>query len=184
MIRRHLRRIITAAAALALLGAVLAVTLPAHADITTLEDGFEGNAHKTWTSVEVRGKSLVFLHNTVERRSGINAAWLFGGPKASEAARIYRQVVLNAPVGSQLCSASLYMRATNTRTPPTVTVLLRPKAVSEPSWWTNVFTVTNGNYEYFSLGSIPYAKQFVMDISSVGEVMIDDIFFKCNEPPR
>ena len=48
-----------------------------------LVHGFEGNPHAQWTSVEVRGKSLVFLNNTVERRSGSNAAWLIAGPVAT-----------------------------------------------------------------------------------------------------
>lgn len=135
--------------------------------------------------MEVRGKSLVFLNNTVDRRSGINAAWLLGGSNADEAARIYRRIRLNAPAGSQMCGASLYMKAGGIRTPQpaTVTVLLRPTSISEPPWRTYVFTVTDAStYEFFSLGGIPYATQFFIDISSVGEVLIDDIHFECRAP--
>ena len=94
---RLLRRIVIAGAALATLGAALVVTLPAHAATTSFQDGFEGSPHFQWTSVEIRGKSLVFLNNIVERRSGGNAAWLIAGPTTAEAARIWRQVRLERP---------------------------------------------------------------------------------------
>ncbi len=183
MLRRHLRRIVTAAAALALLGAGLAVTLPAHAAVTTVDDGFEGNAYDQWSSVEVRGKSLVFLSNMVVARSGINAAWLLGGSNANEAARIHRVFRLDAPAGSRVCSGSLYMKdGSQTPGAARVTVSLYTAGSRELMWGTT-FTVTDAStYDYFGMGSIPWASQFIMEISAVGEVVIDDIHFQCNKP--
>jgi hypothetical protein len=184
MLRRRLRRILTAAAALTLLGAGLAVTLPANAAITSYQDGFEGNAHVQWSSVELRGSSLVFFNNTIMRRSGTNAAWLIAGPTASEAARIYRRIRLDQPTAPFDCFGSLYMRKAggqrNAQPSATVTVHLRPNSIVAPPSWTKVFTVSDGSsYQLFSLGVYPYMSQFYVDISSVNDVTIDDLSFEC-----
>ena len=190
MTRRRLRRIVTAAATLATLGAGLLVALPAHAAISSYQDGFEGNAHIQWHSAEVRGKSVVFLNNTVERRSGTNAAWLIAGPTAGEAARIDREIRLDPPsVNPFVCGGSMYMKkAGGTRTPQpsaTVTVKLHPTSIVEPSRSTNVFAVSDtSSYQYFSLGTYPYMSLFVVEISSINDVMIDDLSFDCHELPR
>jgi hypothetical protein len=185
MLRRRLRRIVTAAAALTLLGAGLAVTLPANAAITSYQDGFEGNAHVQWTSVEIRGKSLVFLNNIIGRRSGDNAAWLIAGPTASDAARIYRRIRLDEPPAPFECFGSLYMKkAGGQRTAQpaaTVTVHLRPNSIAAPPSWTKVFTVSANSYQLFSLGIYPFMSQFYVDISSVYDVMIDDLSFECRK---
>lgn len=182
MIRRHLRRILTAAAALTLLGVGVAVTLPANA-ATAMNDGFEGYPHVNWSMVEVRGSSMVYLNNTVERRSGTHAAWLIAGPTAAEAARIHRRVQLDKPSGQVECFGEMYMRkAGGQRTaqgPATVTVLLR-RTIQEDSFWTNIFSVSDtSNYRLFSVGLFPYTPSFVLDISSVNDVLIDDVHFAC-----
>ena len=183
MVRRRLRRIVTAGAALAMLGVALVVTLPAHADTTSFQDGFEGSPHFQWTSVEVRGKSLVFLNNTVERRSGTNDAWLIAGPTAGEAARIWRQVTLARPGGHPFeCFGSMYMKkaagAKTPQQPGTVTVQLRPSLAQAP-FWTGVFPVDTFSYQMFPLGIFPYTSPFVVDITSVNDVFIDDLSLKC-----
>lgn len=185
MIRRRLRRILMSAAALMLLGAGLAVTVPADA-ATSVTDGFEGNAHAQWTSVEVRGKSLVLLNNIVGRRSGDNAAWLIAGPTAGEAARIHRQIRLDKPGSPVECFGSLYMKkAGGQRTaqpPATVTVHLRPTLAQAPVH-TKVFTVSDtSGYQLFSLSLFPYLSLYTIDISSINDVMIDDLNLQCRKP--
>jgi hypothetical protein len=176
-----------ATAALMLFGAGLAVTLPANA-ATSVTDGFEDNAHIRWTSAEVRGKSLVFLNNIVGRRSGNNAAWLIAGPTAGEAARIHRQIRLDNPGPPVECFGSLYMKkAGGQRTPQppaTVTVHLRPTLAQAPVH-SKVFTVSDtSGYQLFSLSFFPYMSLLTIDISSLNDVMIDDLNLQCVKPIR
>ena len=184
---RRFRWLAVATVLMGLLGAGVAVAGSADA-ATEVFDSFEGNPYDNWSTVEVRGQSLVILSNQRRPRSGTNAAWLYGGQTAATAARMYRLISIERPPNPVSCYGLMWLRKHDESpqtTDPVVTVQLRSGVPSAPSFWTNVFTVSDKvNWQPFYFSGFPFSAFFYLDISATGEVMVDDITVGCTQAIR
>jgi hypothetical protein len=167
-----------------LLGAAVAVTGSAHAS-TGIFDGFEGNPYDNWTPVEVRGQSLTLLENQYRPRSGTNAAWLYGGQTAAASAGMWRLISIERPASPVRCYGLVWLRKHDVSpqpTDPVVTVRLLDGVAGAPSFWTNIFTVSDkDNWQPFYFSGFPFRQFFSVDISATGEVMVDDLSVGCSQ---